>query len=209
MMFTPAARARRVLVRGVEDVLVVGVGVHGGEVAALDAERLVQHLGQRRDAVGGAGRRGDDLMLDRVVGVRVDPGYERRVDALARRRDEDPAGTGLEVQRGVVAGTQLAGGLDDEVHPEIAPGQRVRPALGEDRNRVPADAQDVVRKAHVRAEPAERRVVLEQVGQRRGVVQIVDRDHLERGVGQVLPQQRPQIVAADPAEAVDRYPVGH
>ena len=37
-----------------------GGSVHGGHQAALDAPVVVQHLGHGGQAVGGAGRRGDD-----------------------------------------------------------------------------------------------------------------------------------------------------
>src|SRR5512147_1990147 len=36
----------------VEDLLVVGIGVDGRHQAALDADRVVQHLGDRCEAVG-------------------------------------------------------------------------------------------------------------------------------------------------------------
>ena len=47
--------AAEVLVRQVEDLLVVRVRVHRGHEAALEPERLVQHLGERRQAVRRAG----------------------------------------------------------------------------------------------------------------------------------------------------------
>ena len=55
-----AERARRrSLVVDVGQHLVVGIGMHGGHQAADDADRIVQHLGQRRQAVGGARGVGD------------------------------------------------------------------------------------------------------------------------------------------------------
>src|SRR6266705_2553519 len=38
----------------VERRLVVGIGVHGGHEALLDADRVIEHLGDRREAVGRA-----------------------------------------------------------------------------------------------------------------------------------------------------------
>jgi DNA topoisomerase-3 len=53
-----AAAAAPVLVAGAVDRLLRGGGgVHGGHQAALDAPLVVQHLGHRRQAVGGAARR--------------------------------------------------------------------------------------------------------------------------------------------------------
>ena len=55
--------AAQILVRQVEDVLIVGVGVNRGHETLLDAEGVVEHLGYRRQAVGGAGGVGDDVVL--------------------------------------------------------------------------------------------------------------------------------------------------
>ncbi|MNJ52402.1 hypothetical protein D3C77_477350 [compost metagenome] len=48
------AGAERVAVVDVGEALVVGVGVDGGHQALLDAQLAVQHLGNWRQAVGGA-----------------------------------------------------------------------------------------------------------------------------------------------------------
>src|SRR3546814_10424059 len=51
----------------VEDLLVVGVGVDGRHQPALDADRVVHHLGDRGQTVGRAGRIGDDRVIGRPV----------------------------------------------------------------------------------------------------------------------------------------------
>jgi hypothetical protein len=51
------------LVDLVEDLLVVGIGVDRGHQPAFDADRVVQHLGERREAVGGARGVRDDLVI--------------------------------------------------------------------------------------------------------------------------------------------------
>src|SRR5660397_128060 len=60
------ARPAQVLVRQVEDLLVVRVGVDRRHQAALDPEVVEQHLGDRGEAVRGAGGVGKDEMLRRV-----------------------------------------------------------------------------------------------------------------------------------------------
>src|SRR4051794_19472542 len=60
-----------VLVRAVLQVLVLRVGVDGRHQAALDAERVVEDLGERAEAVRRAARVRDDGVLGRVVGVVV------------------------------------------------------------------------------------------------------------------------------------------
>ena len=57
-----ATRAAQVLVQRIDDALVAGVGVDRRHVAALDAERLVEDVDRRRQAVGRARRVGDDLL---------------------------------------------------------------------------------------------------------------------------------------------------
>jgi len=46
----------------VKDALVTGVGVRGRHQTADDAEGIVENFGERREAVGGARRVGDDLI---------------------------------------------------------------------------------------------------------------------------------------------------
>src|SRR6187455_1365966 len=55
IMFIEAARARQVLVEDVGQHLVVGVRVDRGHEAVDDADRVVQRLHQRGEAVGRAG----------------------------------------------------------------------------------------------------------------------------------------------------------
>src|SRR5512139_3173952 len=72
----PTAAAAQVLVVHIGEHLVVGVGVDGGHQARLDADGIVQHLGQRRQAVGGARGVGDHRhrRSQRVVVHAVDHG---------------------------------------------------------------------------------------------------------------------------------------
>ena len=66
------AGAAQVLVREVEDDLVVGVAVDGGHDAADEAAGFKDDLDDRRQAVGGAAGVGDDVVLGRIVLVLVD-----------------------------------------------------------------------------------------------------------------------------------------
>ena len=55
----------QVLVRAVLQVLVLGVGVDRGHQTLLDADQVVEHLGHRGQAVGGARGVGDDRSASR------------------------------------------------------------------------------------------------------------------------------------------------
>ena len=59
------AGAVEVLVERVQRRLVAGVGVDRRHEAPLDADRLVQHLGDGGEAIGGAGGVGDDEIVSR------------------------------------------------------------------------------------------------------------------------------------------------
>src|SRR5262249_44056420 len=56
-----SARPVEVLVYLVERGLVVRVGMHRGHKTLVDADRIIEHLRDRREAVGGARGIGDDL----------------------------------------------------------------------------------------------------------------------------------------------------
>jgi hypothetical protein len=101
---------------------------------------------------------------------------------------------------GVLAAGEQAGRLDHHVDPEVAPGKRRRVALGEHLQRLAVDRDRALARLYLGGEAPEDRVVLEQVGQRAGVGDVVDGDELDvraRGV------RRTEEIATDPAEAVD------
>ena len=54
------AAPARALVEVIQQILIVGVGVHRLHVAELNAEFVVQRLERRHDGVGGAARQGQD-----------------------------------------------------------------------------------------------------------------------------------------------------
>ena len=187
--------------RAVLQVLVLGVGVHGGHQPALDAERVVEHLGQRCQAVGGAGGVGDHVVGGRVIG-RLVHAQDDGGDAVAGggRRHDDLASPGLQVTAGVGGLGEPAGGLHDDLRAEISPGQAGRVALLEHPDDLVADGDGVVAGPDADAEPPGHRVVGQQVGQHGRAGQVVDRDDLQ---GRALVQGRAQEVAADPSESVD------
>src|SRR5205085_1977760 len=98
------------------------------------------------------------------------------------------------------------GRLDDDVDAEVAPRELARVGLGEDLELVAVDddpAARVLDGARVRAED---RVVLEQVGERLRVREVVDGDEVDVRTGRL---RCPEEVPADAPEAVDPYAYGH
>ena len=146
----------------------------------LDADLVVQHLGQRRQAVGRARGIGDHGVagLQHLVVDAVDDG---RVDVLAaRRRDHDllraarqmclPA-SALVVKKPVHSSTTSA--------PTVAPGHLRRVALREHLDAVAVDDDGIAVDADLARELAVRGVVLGQVRIGLRVAEIVDRDDLD------------------------------
>ena len=161
-----------------------GVGVDRRHQAVLDADRVVEHLRDRRQAVGRAGGVGDDVVLVRVVGSsKLTPSTTVTSGSLAGRGDDRPSWR--RPSRCLAASSRVgeeAGRLDHDVDAEVAPRQRRRVALGEDLDLVAVD--DDARRSVASTSPGKRpedRVVLEQVGERLGVGEVVDRDELDVG----------------------------
>ena len=162
-------------------------------------KRLMDHLGERGQAVRGARRVRDDLVLRRVVLVVVDAEDDRQVGALGRRGDHDLLRARRDVLGRVVALGEEAGRFEDDVDAEVLPGQLGRVAHREHLELVAVDRDGVFSRFDLRVQVAEHRVVLEQVRQRRRVGEIVHRDEID-----VLVAERgAHDVAADAAEAID------
>ena len=197
----------QVAVGAVDQHLVARVGVDGGHQALLDAERVVEHLDHRHEAVGRARGVRHDLVggaVERVV-VDADRRRWRRRPTTGPTRSTNGA-PAVEVERGLVAAGEDAGRLDDDVDAEVAPRQLLGVAHGQHLERVAVDLDAVVGGLDVVVEPAEHRVVLEQVGHRLDRTEVVDRHEVDVGPGLL---GRPEEVAPDAAEAVDPHADGH
>ena len=167
-----------------------------------EAEAVEDHLDHRHQAVGGAARVGETWCLAGSYVLVVHAVDDGDVFLLGRRGDDHLLGAALQVERGLVAVGEPAGGLEHDVHAEVLPGELGRILLREHPHGVavrprarPLVGRDVAREAAVD------RVVLEQVGERLGVGDVVHRDEVE-----LLGAHRlggPHHVAPDPPEAVD------
>ena len=202
--------------RTVEDHLVAGVGVDGGHDAADDGSVVVESLSHRSEAVGGAGRSGDDgvLRLERLVVDVVDDGGK----IVARGSgDDDLARAGVDVSlRLRLAGVE-AGALEHDVDLELLP--REVGSLGHsvdgDLLAVDGDAaggddglavlsHDGVLVGHLvthRDVVALHGVVLEKMSEHLGAGEVVDSDDFVTFGAEHLSERK----SADAAEAVDSY----
>src|SRR4249919_2389563 len=108
-----APRAPRVLVRDVEDALVVRVAVDGVHQTELDGEQVVDDLGGRGEAVRRAAGVADDVVRRRVVAVLVDAEDDRDVLVLRGGADDDLLGAGRDVRLGLLGVCVDARALQD------------------------------------------------------------------------------------------------
>ena len=111
----------------------------------LDAEGLVHHFDDGGDAVRGAGGVGDDVVCGRVVHVFVDAEDDGQVFALGGCADDDLLGAAaVDVGTRLVCVGEAAGGLDDEVDAELAPGDGGGVALRDDLDALTVDLDGAV-----------------------------------------------------------------
>jgi hypothetical protein len=157
---------------------------------ATGARQLVVHAGGVRD----------DVVLARVVGLEVDAASQRHVRVLGRGADEDLPGPAAEVLASRIAVDEQAGRLDDDVGPELLPGDLARVLLGDDLHLVAGDDQRALARLDLAREAAVHRVVAEEVSQGLGVGQVIDEDQIER---LLVRHQRADEPAADATEPVD------
>ena len=194
------ARPTEVLVRHVEDDLIVRVRVDGGHEAGLDRREIVDHHGQRRDAVRRARGVRDDVMLTLVVALVVDAEHDRVVGIGGGSGDDHLARTRVEVLLRSLTGREEPGRLEDDIDAELTPRQCCRIALREHLHLLAAGVDNAVPERHLSRERAEHRVVLEEMRHRRGVAEVVDRDDLDVGPELLL---GPEEIPPDASETVD------
>ena len=166
---------------------------------------VVEHLGDRSEAVGGARRVRDDGVLGGQFVV-VDAVDHGQVGALGRGRDQHPLGAGVEMLLPAFAVGEEAGAFERQLDAVVTVRKLGRVALGGDLDALAVDDQIIAVGADFAREFAMDAVALEQHGVRLGIGEVVDRDQLEPAVGPL--EDRPRDQPADAAEAVDCH-LGH
>ena len=184
--------------------LVVGIGVDGGHQATDDTDMLVQHLGDRREAVGGAGgvRNHGVRGAQHIV---VDAVDHRGVDIVAAwRGDHDLLRAAREVRRGLRLAGEEARTLEHKIDAELAPRELRGVALRQHLDAIAVDHHRVALDRDRTGELAVRRVVAGQVGVGRRVAEVVDRHDLDLARAARF-VERAQHIAPDAAVAVDAH----
>ena len=86
------SRASQILMRKIEDALVVRVTVYGAHESMRDSELVMQNLRHRRETIRSAARVGNNLVLLGIVDVVVHPDTNRYVGVFRWRADQHSFG---------------------------------------------------------------------------------------------------------------------
>jgi hypothetical protein len=141
------------------------------------------------------------VVLSGLVLGFVDAEDDRQVRSLGGRRDDDLLrARGDVLRRGVAVGEQSRR-LEDDVDAQRFPRKLGRILDGQHLELVLVHRDAVPLRGDVRVEVAEYRVVLQQMGQRVGVRQVIDRHDIDAAVA----HRGAHDVAADAAEPVDPH----
>ena len=172
--------------------------MHRGHQPALDAEVVVQHLGDWGQAVGGAGSGGNDGLAS--VGVVVHAVHEHRRVILAWRALYDFFGAGLDVRLARFFGQEETGAVDHDIRARFVPLQVGGVTLSRQANFLAVNHHIAAVNRDVAIEAAVYGVVLQHVSQVFGVEQVVDGDDLD--VFEVF-RDSAEHHSSDAAETVD------
>ena len=176
----------------------------GGHQAVAEAEVLMHDLDRRGQAVGGAGRGGDDGLLGRIIDLLVHAHDDHGVHALARRGNDHLFGPAVQMPGQTLAVLDGARGFHGKGHAQAFPLPFPGLAAGHC-DMASVDDDTVVIMIHFTGKRAVGGVVFEQVGQG-GVVRAgVD----GRDLKILIVGQQAQQITADAAEAVHSQFYGH
>src|SRR5208283_1593162 len=163
------AGAAEILVREVENDLIIRVGVNGGHGASDDFEIVLNHLGDGRETVGGARGIRDDVVLGRIVFAFVDAEDDGDVFVLRRGGDDDFLDRAAQVLFGIVGVGEFAGGFEHDLRAYAFPGQSGGVFFFEDLDRLAVDGDGVGAGGDVVGQVAEDGIVLEKMSESFGI----------------------------------------
>ena len=193
--------ATKILVEHIGQHLVVGVRVHRRHQSVDDADVVVQHLGDGRQAVGGARCIGDHGVRCLQCSV-IDAVDDGGVDVLlARRRDDHFLRAAGQVEAGLGLAGEETGAFEDDIDAVLRPWNLRRIADGQHRDAVAIDHQMAAVDLDVLAERSVRGVMTRQIRIGLRIAQVIQRDDLDVGATRLV--QRAQDVAADATISVD------
>ena len=186
--------------RAVERHLVASPSVNGGHDAGHDGSEVVQTLGHRGEAVGGAGSSGDDVVLSGQR-LMVDVVHDGGQIAAGRSGDDDLLGASVDVGLSLSLAGVEAGALENDVDVEVAPRQVVGVGLLVDLDLLAVNGDGILASNDlvIASVVALRGVVLQQVSEHIGRGEVVDSDDL----GALMTEHLTESQTTDATEAVN------
>ena len=190
----------------IQNPLVVRVGMDGGHQAALDLEVFMQNLDERREAIGGAGGVGNDVVFLRIVQVVVDPHDDRDVLLLRGCGNQHLfcAAAG-DMHLCLFPGRKKTCRFDHDIDPHLFPHQPGRILLGKDPHLFAVDDHGAIFGLNIPFVNTVHGIIFKKVGERFGVREIVDRNPFDGRIS----LSRPDDVSPDSSKTVDSYSGGH
>jgi hypothetical protein len=187
--------------------------VDGGDLAVADTDGFVDHLDDRREAIGGARRRRHDGVTGRVIKVLVDADNDiEHRGVLNRRRDDDALSAAIKVALQGGGRQELAGRLQNDVDADVTPRDVAGRRVGGEPNLVAVNVDRVVAvRRDVGAPPALGGIKHQQMrGGGSAAALLVDVDDLQAIVPPGIirrpmggPKGRAKGEAADAPHAID------
>ena len=175
-----------------------GDGMDRGHEALSDAPVVVQDLGQRSQAVGGAGSVGNKVHIAGVL-ILVDAHDEHRGIVLGGGAHNDLLGAGGEMALRLFLGQEQAGGFDDIFSADLAPGQIFFFALAENSDLAAIDDQGMIGVGNFAVKLAVDRVILEHISHIIRRDEVVDADNFNIGMRKTGAENQ----TADAAKTID------
>ena len=144
----------------------------------LDPHRVIEYLGHRREAVGGAGCVRDDEVIPGQL-VMVDAVDERQIRPRCRRGDDHALGARFQMRRRLVAGSEDAGAFKCDIDAELLVRQFGRIAHRRHLDRAGADIDGVAIDLDFALVAAMHRIIAQEMRIGLDRAEIVDGDDLD------------------------------
>ena len=185
--------------RQVQELLVIRVGVDRCHLGRSYAEVLMDYFGNRRQAVGSAGRIGDHMMGARVVLLLVHSENDRDVFILGRSRDDHFLYAAAQVFLCVFGFGEKAGRFDHYLGTHRFPVNLCRVAFRKHAEFFVLDLDPVCGGGDIVLEISQHRIVLQQVRERLRVGDIVYSNEVDFRI----PKRGAKNVAPDATKSID------
>ena len=114
-------RAAQILVRQVQQFLIVRVGMNRGHRAVDDAKAILHNLCNRGQAIGRTGGIGDNVVFGGVIGLLIDAKHQRMVRIGGRRGDDHLPDRSSDVLARLRPGSEQPRGLHNDLRAHRSP----------------------------------------------------------------------------------------